>query len=366
MVIKKMELYFLNEDFSLIDGPIDEMTSVKWRERYFSCGSFEVRFPRSILPRLEGVSYIRSGAEHGTVKCGRIEYIETDTDGGCVAGGRLLESVLDSRVVRGRGYIEGTLSNAVTSVVAANLRDCGVEISPDSLAFAPLMSYEGVFGYGWSVLSTWVRRVLRPYGASYKIELDIQLSKPIFRLVRGAYRSTRSSNSSNLNRSADSTELAAGGRPVVFSASFENIGSVGVTRRFDCTKNVVYVEGTDGTVVTVDKSGGDPVRELHVTAEDIFRDDYDTFDLYKAALAQLGEEEMAKYPDGFFVTAQCDASALPVYGEDYFLGDICDVSDDESGISVEMRLTEVETVWECGIVSVYPKFGERSSYAKPE
>jgi hypothetical protein len=47
---------------------------------------------------------------------------------------------------------------------------------------------------------------------------------------------------------------------------------------------------------------------------------------------------------------------------DYALGDICDVSDEETGLSFEMRLTGVDTVWENGVMTVHPLFGEERNY----
>ena len=337
-----MELYFLNDSFTLIDGPVDEFTSVIWRERYYECGSFEICFPRRIISRLDGVSYIRSGEGDG-YKCGKIEYIKTDTDEGVKVGGHLLESLLDARVISGRGYYSGSVSSAVTSVVSSNLRQCGVVMSDNSVQISGV----GVFGYAWSMLSGWVRRVLKPYGASYKIVLDMDTLTPTFSIIRGRDLST------------GSTTLQSGENPVVFSSSFENIHSIGMTKRIGTSKNVVYVEGGDGTVITVDHSSGGVTRELYVKADDILPEDFDDTTSYTSALNVRGSEEIAKYKNTLSVTAESDTSSLPVYGVDYVLGDICDVCDTECGISQSARLTEVETVWQDGERFVYPVFGER-------
>lgn len=58
------------------------------------------------------------------------------------------------------------------------------------------------------------------------------------------------------------------------------------------------------------------------------------------------------------ISVECDADALPRYGSDYALGDLCDVYDEELGLSFEMRITSVDTVWENGRKTVFPSFGD--------
>jgi hypothetical protein len=62
------------------------------------------------------------------------------------------------------------------------------------------------------------------------------------------------------------------------------------------------------------------------------------------------------------VYGECDGEALPVYGADYGLGDICDAADSELGLSFAMRVTSVSTVYECGKKTVFPTLGYESRY----
>lgn len=343
-----MDLYFLDESFHPITGAMDEFSSIVWSERYFENGSFTLHFPKELLPTVYDAAYVRTGIENGRMKCGRIAYVTVDDeedDGGCELGGYLLESLLDDRVVAGKGCYTGTLTEAVHAAVADNLRDCGVILGDDSAVIADEVSLT----YEWDTLSEWLYSVLRPFGASYRIELDPEKNVPVFRIVQG------------MDRSSGIGETVAENYNVgqaVFSASFGNITSIRFERDTSGMKNVVYVEGADGTVVTVDGSSGKTKREMYKQVSDVKPADFADTDTYQAALSMRGTEILANYPESVYVAAEADTGVSPKYGVDYMLGDICDVADDTLGLSFGMRLTAVDDVTENGTRTLYPSFGE--------
>lgn len=346
-----MDIYFLNGEFEPITGAIDECTSVVWSERYFENGTFTLHMPRELLPSVYEAEYVRTGVENGRIKCGRIEYIIADDEeesGSCELGGHLLESLLGDRVMSGRGCYTGTVTEAVCAAVEANLRGCGVELG-EGVAIGTEVS----LSYEWDVLSDWLYSVLRPFGASYRIELDSERNVPIFRIVCGIDRSTEGAESEPYNEGQ-----------AVFSASFGNITSVRFERDTSARRNVVYVEGSDGTLVTVDESGGGVKRELYRSVSDVRPTDFADTEAYKAALRCRGVEILSGYAEVYHVSAETDVSVMPRYGIDYALGDICDVADDTLGLAFGMRLTCVDDVTEDGMRMLYPSFGEEISFVR--
>jgi len=342
-----MDLYFLDARFEPVTGAVDVCSSIVWSERYFENGSFTLHFPKELLPSVYDAVYVRTGIENGRVKCGRIAYVITDDEeesGGCELGGYLLESLFDDRVLAGKGCYRGTLTSAVCAAVSANLRSCGVVLG-ESAVIGDSVSLT----YDWDTLSDWLYSVLRPFGASYRIELDPERNVPVFRIVRGIDRSSGVGDTVSENYNT---------WQAVFSTSFGNIGSIRFERDTSGMKNVVYAEGADGTVVTVDGSGGKAKREMHKAVSDVKPADFSSTSAYKTALRMRGEEILAKYSEVYHIAAETDTGVSPVYGVDYALGDICDVADDALGLSFGMRLTAVDDVTEYGTRTLYPSFGE--------
>lgn len=334
-----MELYFLDKDFTVIDI-LDCFSSVVWSEKFHEIGTFTLHFPREYVIRVKDAVYVRTSFAEGDVKCGRIECLSVGEDGDCKMSGHLLECLLGDRVIEGSGVYSGTVTDAALSAVRDNLRDCGVVIAEEQ----PLIEGEVSLSYDYNKLAEWLYTVLKPYGASFRILLDPETELPVFSLVLGE------------DRSADSS---TGTDPAIFSASFGNIVSFTFSKNESGMKNKVYVEGKDGTVVVIDKSGYAQARELHSDADDIDPADFESTDDYKKALYARGLEVLSESADGMEVSAECDADALPHYGTDYSLGDICDVCDNDIGLSFALRLTEVDTVWENNKLTVFPSFGDK-------
>ena len=342
-----MDLYFLDGRFEPVTGAVDVCSSIVWSERYFENGSFTLHFPRELLPSVYDAVYVRTGIENGRIKCGRIAYMMTDDEeesGSCELGGTLLESLFDDRLLAGKGCYTGTLTEAVCAAVADNLRNCGV-ILGDSAVIDDAVSLT----YEWDTLSDWLYSVLRPFGASYRIELDPDRNVPVFRIVRGLDRSSGIGDTVTENFNT---------WQAVFSTSFGNIASIRFERDTSGKKNVVYVEGSDGTVVTVDGSGGGEKREMHKAVSDVKPADFADSASYEAALRMRGAEILANYSEVYHIAAETDTGVSPVYGVDYALGDICDVADNALGLSFGMRLTAVDDVTENGTRMFYPSFGE--------
>ncbi|MBR5366850.1 MAG: hypothetical protein IK132_11465 [Clostridia bacterium] len=337
------ELFFLDEHFEPVEGPVEEYGSAVWSERYFEPGTFTLHVPRSLVRAAAGARYVRSAEDDGGILCGRIEYLTAEEDGEAEIGGRLLGALLEDRVIAEIPAGSGDAAGTVLSVAEANLRGLGITVDrANSVSIGEAASPAGLFDN----LGAWCYDALKPFGAAPQIKLregQGGILVPVLRVVRG------------LDRSAEGSAARA-----VFSKSFGNILSVSLERDSGRMKNAVYVEGRDGTVVLADKSGGSGRRETYKKAADIAPADYMDDAAYRAALMRRGEEILAGRAATLCVSAETDAGALPVYGRDYALGDVCDVADEELGVSFAVRLTGVDTVWEGGGRMRIPFFGEEA------
>ncbi len=331
-----MELYFLDERFSRMTNPIDTALSVAWNLRFFECGSFRVIFPASkeILFMARQAKYLCSCVA-GTkeVHCGRIEYIGYVGEDEVEVSGRMLECLLGDRVITSPYNMTDSVCNVVFTTVIANLRGIFINIDSEN---SDMISDVVTATAAWDDLSDWIYRMLRPYGASYTITLDVDRGGPVFRLVR------------------PSTDVSA-----IFSASFENISEVTYEYHATEMKNAIIVEGYDGTTQIVDLSDGGERRELYKRASDIRPTAFDTTAAYLEALRTQGQAILSQYNTEEYISCAAAHNAFPIFGVDYRLGDFCYVDDGKTGISLKTRVTEADEVWEDGIRTVYPAFGGR-------
>lgn len=330
-----MELYFLNRDFGVMTAPIDSAVSVVWSMRFFECGTFRMIFPldADLLSAARSAVYVCTAAnEDGFARCGRIEYIGCTGEDQMEISGRMLESLLSDRVMISPDSITGAVSAAVCGAVSANLRGLPVEISAESA----VISDEVTLSWEWDVLSDWVYRMLKPFGASYTVSLNVERSAVEFRIVQPGEKAS-----------------------AVFSSSYENIAEVAYELHSGEMKNVAYIEGYDGTVASVDLSDGGEIREMYQKAGDIRPGQFSGTAAYTEALRLRGRTVLGERSLEEYISCTADSSAEPVYGRDYTLGDMCYVEDAGTGISVCTRVTEADEVWENGEKWVYPAFGEK-------
>lgn len=359
-----MELYFLDADFSVLCGPCDSFTSAVFRERFFSVGSFEIHLPLSEWSLIRDAVYVRTGYEGGECLCGRIGYsslsvgstsfVGSTRTGECEVGGEMLECLLADRVLPGVGNVSGKLGESALGVISGNLRGSPIvietvsETSPEGSdetseeasdesgeAFAEaaaVSALDGEAALSWDFdnAASWLYKVLSPVGASFRIRLT-GAKVPTLTLSLGA------------DHSSDT----------VLSTSYGNIASLELERSRSKMKNRAYVTGSDGTSVTLGAEEGSGARETAVKARDISPSEYETNDEYIAALTQRGREELAKLTESEKVSAE----SAPSLDIPLALGDICSVSDRESGINGAMRVIGIDTVAENGRMRHYPVLG---------
>lgn len=338
-----MELYFLDENLSITDGPVDEVLSAVWEERFFDVGTFRLVFPRSMFTRIGCAKYVSARGESGEWLCGRVEYVSANEDSECEVRGRLLEVLASDVIMRGGEVFTGKLSDVLRAVLEANLVHTPVVLAEDFCTIED----EVEFITSWKCLGDWMYATLKPYGASFCVKLIRGV--PTLSIVAGRDRSSEGGEASPR---------------ALFSTSYGNTCGVEYERDESEMKNFAYVCGSDGRIVSVDKSGGAPRREIIKKANEISPDRFDNDEEYVSSLIRVGEEALSECTEAVCVFAECESDSGLVYGVDYALGDICDVADAELGLSFALRVTGAATVYEDGEVKIYPTFGDEIEIIK--
>ena len=337
-----MELIFLDRNFRPVSAPLDSCVSLIWSRRYFECGTFSAKFPADKIKPYSGAVYVYN-PDAG--ECARIDSLSVDESEGATYSGRMLESLLCDRIIEGKASLSGSAEDIVREVVSANAIDAR-PIEGLSLGELCGLTNSVTFETDYDNLSEWIYGVLKPYGASYRMDFDLS-SGIVFSVVKG------------VNRCSDQTE---NGR-VLFSADFENISSLEFEYTDADMKNVAYVCGGDGTVVkAVDPDTTedeiDQRRELFIRADDIKLENFPRRIDYERNLMLRGMAALRNYGTVFSVKGEALPFAALRYRSDYDIGDLCEVYIKSLGRRCRTRIVSVDEVWENGCKRVVTYFGD--------
>lgn len=324
-------------------GVVDCFSSLRWRRKYFEPGEFELHcaataenlaalIPGNIIHRLdrreagiiEGVSVAEnSGVEEITVT------------------GRMGSCLLCQRIITPTINYSGTVEGGMRKVVSDNA------ITARPVAYLALGTAQGyaetcAFQATGKNVQTTLTALAKASGLGYIARLDVPDRRWIFEVYKGTDKSV--------------TQTA--GPYVLFSDEFGNIDGPQYTYNEQAFKNYAYVagegEGSARVIVEVDQTGGEPRRELWVDARDLQQGEL-TLAEYQAQLTQRGLEKLAEAAKSESFEAAAVDTANFEYLTDWDLGDI--VSFEKWGLLLNQRITEVEEVYENGVVTITPVCG---------
>ena len=330
-----MELLFLDENFQLASHPIDRYYSLQWVENYYDEGTFELHLAADLFPTVMRSEYVYNNEADEAML---IDDVQASDDGKQTLklSGKSLDTLLRHRVMDQVDSFTGTVEDiarqavqkyAIASDRSVSLLRLGVRKGYTDTAVAT--NERG------AELYEWLRELFKPYEMSFRIHYNFEANALDFEVYRG------------LDRTQEQTTNTW----AIFSTSFENLSQFSYARNRSDYRNYAIVMTDDGTKrVTVDKTGGAPRRELFVSADD---------ELDTAAMTQLGESALAEYAMIETVSGEVQGGANMIYGENYALGDLCNIEDTHLGVSAAARLTQMTTVVEKGVTRRVPSFGEQ-------
>lgn len=248
-----MELYIYDRAVGLM-GVLEAATSIRWRRRYFEPGEVEVHVPAT----RENVGLLAEGRvirRTDRVEAVIIEGIAVDGDDLGVTG-RMLSFLLERAILSKRYTLKGTAEQAMLALVPEGARvvpelTAGEETNIGGGAVELQATYKN--------LLTVEERLSKASGLGFRVRYEPGVMT--FEVYAGTDRSVLQQE-----------------RPVViFSDEFGNLADPKYTKTSSGYKNKAYVagegEGADRTVVVVDLSEGEEVRELYVDARDLQKDE---------------------------------------------------------------------------------------------
>lgn len=186
-------------------------------------------------------------------------------------------------------------------------------------------------------------------GLGWDVTLDIKNKKWVFDIVEG--KSLIAGQSLN--------------PPVIFSPQFDSLKSLQYTQSELNYKNVAIVagqgEGVDRRVIEVGNFLGINRHEIFIDARDVSETDDDDQPLPEQqiiqsltdrALQQLHELMQEEYLEGQILT-----NSPFKYQKDYDLGDVTTIQNNDWGITMDARITEIKEVHETTGFSIEATFG---------
>ena len=339
-----MEIRIYSRDLKF-QGVSENQTSIVWTRRYFEPGEFEVHAPITPanvnLYQRTNIVWLQGAAEAGVIE--DLNFEETATKNEIVAKGRFLESYMDRRIIYPTVNFTGKTEVAMRTLFS-NLSNPFPHIELGELQG---FDDETSFQCTWKDLLSYESRLARSANIGYRFRPSFTERKIYFETYKGLER-TRSQHVRSYTE---------------FSDDFDNINSANYHINDQIEKTVAYVagqgEGSDRQVVIVgDTSGaGYDRRELYVNASDISPDDL-TQSQYIAALTQRGIDKLNEN----ILSASLECVTIPLgnfnYKVDYDLGDVVTVRKTNWGVGQDLRITEIQEVYEHGAMQVVPTLGD--------
>lgn len=336
----EIRVYDANLNFK---GISENQTSFVWTRKYFEPGNFRVYLPLTDdnlkIYRLGNLVTYRGANEAGVIE--DLILRNTSTERVIIAEGRFLSSYMDRRLVRPTlnftGKVEVAMRKMLTDAVAIPLVQLGTlngfdETIDFQATYKNLLSMEEKLSKGSNI--------------GFRFRPDFTQKVIYFETYKG------------LNKARNQTDRAF----VEFSDMFDNLNSVENRQNNQLLKTVGYVggegEGSGRTYIIVgdDTLTGLERREVFIDAKDISSDDITQAE-YLAALRTRGLEKMEEHV--FSNSYEC--ATIPTgnfeYKKDYDLGDIVTIKKKSWGLNTNLRITEIQEVYEHGSATIVPTFG---------
>lgn len=357
-----MEILVLDEQFQTLYN-LDVFESLIWTERYRGAGNFEFYSPvndqirqvvNTVQTKMENKldCYAWLKESKSAMIIDSLE-IKTDVESGnhLIVSGRGLESILERRIIWEQTTLNGNLQNGIrklieNAIISPKIADRKISnflFSTSTNPYITGLSFRAQ--YTGDGLYDAVMIICEAYELGFDVILD-QNNQFVFSLTYGE------------DRSYDQDKNPY----VIFSPKYENIINSDYLESITTLKNVTLVAGEDEGVSRktriVGSASGLSRRELYTDARDI-QSDVDGQKMadeeYNALLDQRGREKLAENVYTKVFTGETETTKTFVYGEDFFIGDIVQITN-EYGMESKVRVSEVVRVQDTTGYSMYPTF----------
>lgn len=341
-----MEINVLNKNFEKV-AIVDDYVSLIWCKRYYDIGALDLEIEASMTTlSIFKKGYYITRDDDDTVF--RIETLEIDTrednDDSLIVGAYDIKDILKQRIVWNQINFTGTVENYIRTILNQNIvspTNTDRRISNFKLSAAKGFPEQIEQQVTYDDISEKVIEICTTYGYGWKVTLNN--GNFYFDLYKGVDHSINQEENVH----------------IVFSSDNENLVSSKYNTDDSEFKNVALVggegEGVDRKTRTIGSARGLDRFEVFIDASSLSTNtpEGDLVDYYNALIAE-GKEKLAEFAVTTSFEGEVDSNSYK-YKTDYNLGDIVTVQN-QYGITVNARITEIIESWDEEGYSVEPKF----------
>lgn len=331
-----MELKIYNKQLELVDT-VDTFKSLIWSRKYNDVGTFELHLPLSkdnvLIFAPENIIFKKIGANNEAGIIEDISLVDSKTKT-LIVKGRFLTSYLSRRLIKNTFYFNGNAEIAIR-----NLINYCVPISLLELAEIQYFDENINFQATMKNLLSIIQKIAKTSDFGLYLKPDFTNKKLIFTIYKGIDRSINQ----NINNR------------VIFSDSFQNLNKIEYKFNSQLYANYAVIggegEGSERIYTNLDNSIANDIREIFVDAKDIKKDTM-TDEEYTTVLLQKGTEILNANQINISYDFEVRANSTFQYLKDYDLGDIVTIKNSTWNIQQDLRIVQVEEVYEKGGLSI--------------
>ncbi len=351
-----MQIYIFDKDLNAL-GLIDSFDSLIWNRKSQEVGDFELycTLNMTTLELLKEGNIICKSND--LTECAYIEniYLDEEIADTFKVTGSFIAGYIGKRIIWNTENINATVENAMYYLVSKNC------IETDSNRVIPRLKIAKSEGYtdrvkyqvSYNNLEEEIVKLSKEKGLDFKVITDIEQKIHIFKVTKGIDKTV----SQNINSFC------------IFSKEFDNIHKQSYSHEVDSFKNVALIggegEGAKRKFITIynDVAGLDR-NELYVDADDIqskIDEETSISEIeYIDLLNQRGLIKLDEYKkvENFETTINVNNSNL-VYRKDFDLGDYVTCINKKWKKVIDVKITEIQEVYEKGNIEVSVTFGDK-------
>lgn len=340
-----MNIRFYTPEMEYI-GDMENQRSLIWTRRYYESGEFTLVAPITqdnvAMTARGNLVWMRGARDAGIVESRELS--EQNGDALLTVSGRFLTAYLDRRVIKGTPYtFSGTAEDGMRAIVS-NMTPIPRIVLGTRQGYTQRVEFQATY----KSVHSYVCKLGQRAGLGFRMRPDFITGQIFFEVYEG------------LDRSAGQEDRSR----VIFSEKYDNLTGAVYQENEQIWKNVAYVggegEGSARKYVTVGDVSAEGLqrRETFYDGSSVEHGETVSDSVYLTHLRTYGEQRLKE--DALAVSLACDTETNLNfrYLTDYDVGDIVTVRKASWGLQTDLRITQIDEVYENGAMRITPTFGD--------